>query len=190
MTEIVFYALAAMALGGAIGVVLQRSPVASLLSMVGTLASVAGIFVLLEAHFLAAIQVMVYAGAIMVLFLFVIMLLNLGHDYEPDLRRGVGQFLAFGIVGTIAGFLARQLRGSGGQPGLPVFSGPGGDGPPARRGGHRRSHRETTLHRLRDRVRTRRAPPPRGARGRGRAGEEEGLTPCSPNRSFSAHSFS
>lgn len=126
MTEIVFYALAAMALGGAVGVVLKSNPVASLLSMVGTLASVAGIFVLLEAHFLAAIQVMVYAGAIMVLFLFVIMLLNLGHDYEPDLRRGVGQFLAFGVVGTIAGLLARQLRGAEDNPVYRFFPGPEG----------------------------------------------------------------
>ena len=126
MTELVFYVLAAMALGGAIGVVLQKSPVASLLSMVGTLASVAGLFVLLEAHFLAAVQVMVYAGAIMVLFLFVIMLLNLGHDYEPDLRRGVGQFVAFGIVGTVAGLLARQLRGAEGNRIYQYFPGPEG----------------------------------------------------------------
>ncbi len=126
MTEVIFYVLAAIALGGAIGVVIQKSPVASLLSMVGTLASVAGIFVLLEAHFLAAIQVMVYAGAIMVLFLFVIMLLNLGHDYEPDLRRGVGQFLAFGLVGAVAGLIARQLRGAEGNPVYQYFPGPGG----------------------------------------------------------------
>jgi NADH-quinone oxidoreductase subunit J len=56
---------------------------------------VAGIFVLLEAHFLAAIQVIVYAGAIMVLFLFVIMLLNLGHDYERDLKGGLTPILSF-----------------------------------------------------------------------------------------------
>ncbi len=126
MTELVFYILAAMALGGAIGVVLKKNPVASLLSMVGTLASMAGIFVLLEAHFLAAIQVMVYAGAIMVLFLFVIMLLNLGHEYEPDLRRGVGQFFAFGIVGSVAGLLARQLRGAEDNPIYQYFPGPDG----------------------------------------------------------------
>ncbi|MDE2751861.1 MAG: NADH-quinone oxidoreductase subunit J, partial [Gemmatimonadota bacterium] len=70
MTEILFVLFAVVALGGAFGVVLSRTPVASLLFMVATLASVAGIYVLFEAHFLAAIQVLVYAGAIMVLFLF------------------------------------------------------------------------------------------------------------------------
>ena len=80
MIEVLFYVFAAVALGGALGVVWAKSPVGSLLYMVATLASLACIFVLLEAHFLAAIQVIVYAGAIMVLFLFVIMLLNLGRE--------------------------------------------------------------------------------------------------------------
>ena len=126
MIEVSFFILAAMALGGGIGVVLQKNPVGSLLFMVGTLASVAGIFVLLEAHFLAAIQVLVYAGAIMVLFLFVIMLLNLGHDYEPDVKRGFGSFFAFGITGALAGLLARQLRGAAENPIYQYFPGPEG----------------------------------------------------------------
>jgi len=126
MADLLFYVFAAMVLGGALGVVLQRSPVASLLFMVGTLGSVAGIFVLLEAHFLAAIQVMVYAGAIMVLFLFVIMLLNLGHDYQPDLKRGVGAFSAFALTGAFFGLLARQLRGAGENPIYQYFPGPEG----------------------------------------------------------------
>ena len=73
-----------------------------------------GIFVLLEAHFLAAIQIIVYAGAIMVLFLFVIMLLNLGHDYQRDLKGGVfALILSFGVVGRDGGSAgpgARQPR--------------------------------------------------------------------------------
>lgn len=126
MIDILFYVFAAMALGGAIGVVLQKNPVASLLFMVGTLGAVAGIFVLLEAHFLAAIQVMVYAGAIMVLFLFVIMLLNLGHDYHPDLKRGVGFFMAFAVTGVLAGILARNLGGAEENPLYQGFPGPEG----------------------------------------------------------------
>ena len=126
MAEISFFILATMAVGGALGVVLQRGPVGSLLFMVGTLASVAGIFVLLEAHFLAAIQVLVYAGAIMVLFLFVIMLLNLGHDYEADVKGGLGAFLAFGLAGAFAGLLARQLRGAEENPIYQYFPGPEG----------------------------------------------------------------
>ncbi len=80
MTEVLFFIFAAVALGGAVGVVMSRSPVASLLFMVTTLASTAGIFVLLEAHFLAAVQIMGYAGAIRVLGWFVLMLLNLGPE--------------------------------------------------------------------------------------------------------------
>ena len=112
MTEVLFYVFAAVALGGGIGVVLHKNPVASLLFMVATLGSLAGIFVLMEAHFLAAIQVIVYAGAIMVLFLFVIMLLNLGHDYEQDIRTGLWAVLAFALAGAIAGTLARALGGA------------------------------------------------------------------------------
>ena len=111
MADILFFILAAVALGSALGVVLGRTPVASLLFMVTTLASVAGIYVLLEAHFLAAIQVIVYAGAIMVLFMFVIMLLNLGHDYQRDLKGGGFALVAFVVTGAMAGLLARRFGG-------------------------------------------------------------------------------
>ncbi len=113
MAEILFYVFAAVVIGGAFGVVLSRSPVGSLLFMVATLASLAGIYVLLEAHFLAAVQVMVYAGAIMVLFLFVIMLLNLGHDYRRDLKGGAFAVIAFAVIGAVAGALVHQVRGVG-----------------------------------------------------------------------------
>lgn len=126
MTEVLFFVFAAMALGGALGVVLQRNPVSSLLFMIGTLASIAGIFILLEAQFLAAIQVIVYAGAIMVLFLFVIMLLNLGHDYHPDVKRGIGLFLAFALAGSLAGLVSRQLGSADQNPIYQFFPGPEG----------------------------------------------------------------
>jgi len=113
MIDIFFYVMAAVAIGGAFGVVVSKSPVASLLFMVVTLASLAGIFVLLEAHFLAAVQVIVYAGAIMVLFLFTIMLLNLGHEYVKDLKGGIFAILSFGVIGAMAGLLARQFQGAG-----------------------------------------------------------------------------
>ena len=113
MSDILFYVFAATALAGALGVVAARNPVGSLLSMVVCLGSVAVIYVLLEAHFLAAVQIIVYAGAIMVLFLFVIMLLNLGHDYQPDLKAGIWSVLAFAVAGALFGFLGRQLWGTG-----------------------------------------------------------------------------
>jgi NADH-quinone oxidoreductase subunit J len=84
MTAVVFFVFAALALGGALGVVLARNPVHSALLLVVTLVSVAVFFVQQEAHLLAAVQVIVYAGAIVVLFLFVIMLL--GVDREESLQ--------------------------------------------------------------------------------------------------------
>ena len=81
-------------------VVIHRNPVVSALALVVSFFSLAVMYVLLDAAFMAALQVIVYAGAIMVLFLFVIMLLNLAHTEEP-ITRPVQQFL--GITG-VAGF--------------------------------------------------------------------------------------
>ena len=116
--DFLFYVFSGVAIGSAIAMVTRKNPVASLLFMVATLASLAGIYVILEAHFLAAIQIIVYAGAIMVLFLFVIMLLNLGHDYQQDLKGGVGAIFAFIVAGAMAGILARQF---GGIESLPIY---------------------------------------------------------------------
>jgi NADH-quinone oxidoreductase subunit J len=112
MADILFFVFSTVALGSAILMVTRKNPVASLLFMVATLASIAGIYVLFEAHFLAAVQIIVYAGAIMVLFLFTIMLLNLGHDYKDDLKRGVWAIFAFVITGAMAGVLAVRFRGA------------------------------------------------------------------------------
>jgi NADH-quinone oxidoreductase subunit J len=89
MEALLFAVFAFVAVASAILMVTFRNPVHSALSLVTTLFALAGLFVLLKAHFLAAVQVIVYAGAIMVLFLFVIMLLNLGHpeSLEPMPRR-------------------------------------------------------------------------------------------------------
>ncbi|HSM36602.1 MAG TPA: NADH-quinone oxidoreductase subunit J [Longimicrobiales bacterium] len=114
MAGLLWWILAALAVTGAVAMVTARNPVASLLFLVVTFFSLAGVFVLLEAHFIAAIQVIVYAGAIMVLFLFVIMLLNLGEQYRPDLKLGLW-LIAGGVAsGSIGWLLARAL----GTPGL------------------------------------------------------------------------
>ncbi len=116
-----FVVFAVVAIGGGIGMVSSRNPVASLLFLVVTFFSLAGIYVLLNAQFIAAVQVIVYAGAIMVLFLFVIMLLNLGSDYHADIRRFgwiVAGFVAAGIIG---GILSSGLT----QPGLLAGGGGG-----------------------------------------------------------------
>ncbi len=81
---IVFLVAAAIILGGGVGVIVSSNPVRSALSLIGSFFGVAVLFVLQEAHFLALVQVVVYAGAIVVLFLFVIMLL--GVDRTEDLR--------------------------------------------------------------------------------------------------------
>ncbi len=114
MTDVLWWILAAIAVGGGMGMVASRSPVASLLFLVTTLFSIAGIFLLLNAQFIAAVQVIVYAGAIMVLFLFVIMLLNLGHDFRADVRRGIWILLGFVGAGLIGWLLERTFT----QPGV------------------------------------------------------------------------
>jgi NADH-quinone oxidoreductase subunit J len=101
MTEVVFYVFAVIAVLSAMLCILQRSPMASALWLVSTMFSLAAIYVLLDAQFIAAIQVLVYAGAIMVLFLFVIMLLNLGHS-ESDIRGPSTVAATMVIVGLLA----------------------------------------------------------------------------------------
>ncbi len=99
----VFLVAGAIVLGGAVGVVANRNPVHAALSLIATLFGVAVLFIAQEAHFLAAVQVIVYAGAIVVLFLFVIMLL--GVDLAEDLRTDpiVGQRPAAGVVAVVLG---------------------------------------------------------------------------------------
>jgi NADH-quinone oxidoreductase subunit J len=90
----VFFFFAAVAVIFALVVVLHRNPVVGALSLVASFFALAVMYVLLEAPFLAALQVIVYAGAIMVLFLFVIMLLNLQHELEP-VTRPIQQYLGY-----------------------------------------------------------------------------------------------
>ena len=100
MTAVVFFIFAALALVGALGVVLARNPVHSALLLVVTLVSVAVFFIQQQAHLLAAVQVIVYAGAIVVLFLFVIMLLGVDREesLEDPLRYQRNAALALGII--------------------------------------------------------------------------------------------
>jgi NADH-quinone oxidoreductase subunit J len=96
----IFFVFGALTLAGAFGVILARNPVHSALSLVVTLVSVAVLFLQQDAHLLAAVQVVVYAGAIVVLFLFVIMLL--GVDQADTLRDPLkAQRAAAVILGLI-----------------------------------------------------------------------------------------
>ena len=98
---VVFAVSAVMVLAGALGVVLARHPVHSALMLILTLFGVAVLFVSQEAHFLAAVQVIVYAGAIVVLFLFVIMLLGVSREENlrvDDLKAQRPLALVIGVV--------------------------------------------------------------------------------------------
>jgi NADH-quinone oxidoreductase subunit J len=94
-----FYFFGIVAVVSAIAFVTRKGPVAAALWLVNTMFCLAAMYVLLDAQFLGAMQVLVYAGAIMVVFLFVIMLLNLGHPADIADARGMWWKLAAGLVG-------------------------------------------------------------------------------------------
>jgi NADH-quinone oxidoreductase subunit J len=94
-----FYLFGLIAIASALLFVTRRSPVAAALWLINVLFCLAALYVLLDAQVIAALQVLVYAGAIMVVFLFVVMLLNLGHPSELSDIRGKGWRLAAGGVG-------------------------------------------------------------------------------------------
>jgi NADH-quinone oxidoreductase subunit J len=96
----IFYLFGIIAIVSAITFVTRQSPVAAALWLVNTMFCLAALYVMLDAQFIGAIQVLVYAGAIMVVFLFVIMLLNLGHPDEIADRRGLGWRLLAGAAGV------------------------------------------------------------------------------------------
>jgi NADH-quinone oxidoreductase subunit J len=83
ITQILFWFLSLLAVGAAAGVVLSKSPIYSVLSLIVVFFAISGHYILMNAQFLAIVNIIVYAGAIMVLFLFVIMLMNLNADAEP-----------------------------------------------------------------------------------------------------------
>jgi NADH-quinone oxidoreductase subunit J len=89
--------------------VTSRSAVGGALWLIFAFLNAAGLFALLAAPLLAVLQILVYAGAIMVLFLFVIMLLNLGNDFEPDIRGLGWKISAGGAALLILAFLARAV---------------------------------------------------------------------------------
>lgn len=100
MTEVVFYIFAVIAVIGGVLTVLHRSPVASAMWLMSTMFSLAAIFVLLNAQLIGILQVLVYVGAILVLFLFVIMLLNLGHRSD-DVRGPAVVAASVAVLGLL-----------------------------------------------------------------------------------------
>ncbi len=96
----VFGVAAAIVLTGALGVIVARNPVHSALFLIQTLFGVAALFILQEAHFLAAVQIIVYAGAIVILFLFVIMLLGVDQAEDLDIEPIAGQRPLAAVIGA------------------------------------------------------------------------------------------
>ena len=97
ITQILFWFLSIVALFSALMVITSKNPVYSVLWLIVTFFAISGHYILLNAQFLAIVNIIVYAGAIMVLFLFVIMLMNLNKETEPQKSRWLR------LVGTIAG---------------------------------------------------------------------------------------
>ena len=95
--QVVFYFLAVLAAFSAVMMILQRNPVNSALYLILNFFCLGGLYLTLNAQFIAMVQVLVYAGAIMVLFLFVIMLLNLGDDKRLREHLGLRMYLGIGF---------------------------------------------------------------------------------------------
>jgi NADH-quinone oxidoreductase subunit J len=109
-----FYLFGVIAIAAALAFVTRKSPVAAAMWLVTTMFCLAALYIMLGAEFVGAIQVLVYAGAIMVVFLFVVMLLNLGHAGELAFTRGraaalVAAFLGLGLLAQ----LMTLMRGPG-----------------------------------------------------------------------------
>lgn len=115
ISAILFYILSAMALGSAIMVVVSKNAVHSVLWLIVTFFAISGHYILMNAQFLGIVNLIVYAGAIMVLFLFVIMLMNLNSDTEPKKNRWLKMagIVAGGclLLVFVAAFKNAEIRG-------------------------------------------------------------------------------
>jgi NADH-quinone oxidoreductase subunit J len=122
-----FFIFAALCVGGAVNLLAQRHPISSALSLIVVMASLAVEYLLLGAEFVAAIQVIIYAGAIMVLFVFVIMLLNAGVEEREGRGSRVALLLGFpGVVvaGVLVAFVLIKRNPSSGPVAVGALYGP------------------------------------------------------------------
>ncbi len=112
MYQLFFFLFAAGAVGFAVNLLIQRHPVYSALSLIGVMASLASLYLMLGAEFIAVVQVIVYAGAVMVLFVFVIMLLNAGEEERTQrskLVRQAGAPLVLILLSLLTTVIFRQF---------------------------------------------------------------------------------
>src|SRR5467141_3907406 len=108
---VIFFLLAALAVLGAVSLILQRHPIHSALSLILVMVSLAGLYLLMGAEFIAAVQIIVYGGAVMVLFVFVIMLLNAGEEERTNFSKLAG-FAGIPLGVALAGFVAATIAKS------------------------------------------------------------------------------
>jgi NADH-quinone oxidoreductase subunit J len=107
----VFFILAALSVLGAVSLIFQKHPIHSALSLIVVMVSLAGLYLLLGAEFVAAVQIIVYGGAIMVLFVFVIMLLNAGAEERTNISKIAG-IAGIPLTVALAGFIAAAIARS------------------------------------------------------------------------------
>jgi NADH-quinone oxidoreductase subunit J len=103
MHQFLFLLFGAFCVGGAINLLIQKKTINSALSLIVVMGSLALLYLLLGAEFVAVVQVIIYAGAIMVLYIFVIMLLNAGQEEQEEAAKGSNVAKIFGIPGLFAG---------------------------------------------------------------------------------------
>jgi len=111
---VVFFALAGLAVIGAVSLILQKHPIHSALSLIVVMVALAGLYLLLGAEFVAAVQIIVYGGAIMVLFVFVIMLLNAGVEEHTNISKLAGPpglLLVVALAGFVTATIVRTTAG-------------------------------------------------------------------------------
>jgi NADH-quinone oxidoreductase subunit J len=107
----VFFILAGLSVLGAVSLIFQKHPIHSALSLIVVMVSLAGLYLLLGAEFVAAVQIIVYGGAIMVLFVFVIMLLNAGAEERTNISK-MAAIAGIPLTVALAGFIAAAIARS------------------------------------------------------------------------------
>jgi NADH-quinone oxidoreductase subunit J len=120
---VIFFVLAAVTVAGAVSLIIQRHPIHSALSLIVVMVALAGLYLLMGAEFVAAVQIIVYGGAIMVLFIFVIMLLNAGEEERTNFSKlalYAGIPLAVAVTGLIAAALVNSRTTAALPPAAPV----------------------------------------------------------------------
>jgi NADH-quinone oxidoreductase subunit J len=116
---VIFFVLALIAVFGAVSLIVQRHPIHSALSLILVMVALAGLYLLMGAEFVAAVQIIVYGGAIMVLFIFVIMLLNAGVEERTNLSR-LAFYAGIPLAVAVTALIAAAIVGSKAATALPA----------------------------------------------------------------------